>query len=102
MYTTVSDNRFCDTAKPVESEPLVTNTREAGTLMCPFQDPVLAIAPAVQLTWLFDGTGYRIESAASADGPWSDLGLTASVTDGKSLVTVPVSAGSRFFRLRRP
>jgi hypothetical protein len=100
--TTLVGNRFCNVPHRINIEPLVKGTKESESLECPFPAPSLSINPAVTLTWPFDGTGYMLETAAAADGPWSPALATPAIANGRTTVSVAANAEHRFFRLSKP
>jgi hypothetical protein len=93
-------NRFCDVTLPMEKQSLVSGVTEQDTLVCPFPDPTLTIAPAVILAWPAYTEGWILESAPAANGPWTASTGSATVQDGQNTVTVNADAQGRFFRLR--
>jgi pimeloyl-ACP methyl ester carboxylesterase len=95
----VTSNRFCNVTTNVNVQSLATAT-QAGTLLCPFPSPALAIAPAALVSWPGTDNGWAIESAPSADGPWTPSDATPFMQHGRHNIAVPTDAARRFFRLR--
>ena len=75
--------------------------RQAGTLLCPFPSPTLAIAPAVLLSWPGEDDGWTVESATSVDGPWVASDATPFTQYGRHSIAVPTEGERRFFRLQQ-
>jgi hypothetical protein len=46
-------------------------------------------------------TEFVVESASTAEGPWSLLDAAPTVKDDQHMITVAVDARHRFFRVRR-
>jgi len=95
---TLVANGFCNVATNLTTELQATYT-EQGTLTCP--SPILDIR-AVQLSWPFSYTGYSVEAAPAADGPWSALDATPFQQDEENRVVVPAETDQQFFRLAKP
>ncbi len=57
----------------------------------------------VSLTWPLAATGYYVESAAalSTNQVWFSNQTVSAITNGRIVVTQPLSSESRFYRLRR-
>jgi hypothetical protein len=57
----------------------------------------------VMLTWPLAATGYYLESSAAlgTNRLWISNAAASVVTNGRIVVTQPLSGGSRFYRLRR-
>lgn len=94
-------NRFCNVTIPITQQVPAEATIQ-GTLSCESTTPILNIAPAVTLSWLTLEEGYSVQVASLPDGPWNPLNASPIWRDGKLTVTVPASAGNRFFRLWKP
>jgi hypothetical protein len=97
----LTNNRFCEVTTPVEMQPGATTT-ETGTLTCPFPPPTLDVTRSVLLSWPWFDTGFRVESAPTANGHWSLFDVTPLVQEGQHRVTVPTSGDKQFFRLTKP
>jgi hypothetical protein len=54
------------------------------------------------LSWPFAYDGYTVESADSADGPWTALDATVFWQDGVHCVVVPSDGAPEFSRLVKP
>jgi nitrous oxidase accessory protein NosD len=93
-------NRFCDVTPLVLVEPLATGTTEIGSVTCPFSPPLLAIAPAVLLSWPGADDDWTVESATNAAGPWTASDATPFKQYGRNGIAVPTEGERRFFRLR--
>jgi hypothetical protein len=94
---TLTGNRFCEVTTPIDIEPLVSGTTNQGTLVCPFPPPSLTIAPGVVLTWPAVETGYLVECATNAAGPWNSLGIAPTVIGNEATVAVRTTAAAKFF-----
>jgi len=97
--TTLIGNRFCDVTTPIEVEPLVTGTTNQGTLMCPFPRPALGIVPAVLLNWPDYSSGWILEFAPMAMGPWQPADVMPTLHGGQNTAVVKSDTQHRFFRL---
>lgn len=64
--------------------------------------PALAIEPAVVLSWPASASGYVVEGAEGAEGPWTHLGFVPVAMDSMNSVTVRAAGGIRLYRLRKP
>jgi len=98
---TLIDNRFCDVATQVYSEPGASYS-EQGTLTCPFPDPVLNIAKSVLLSWPEIEEGFVVEWAPTPGGPWTNVAATYFLQDGSHAVSVPTDGEQQFYRLVKP
>jgi hypothetical protein len=96
---TLVDNGFCNVDTNYNLQPLATYDLQ-GTLTCP--EPTLDRVQAILLSWPFAYDGYLVESADSADGPWTALDATAFVQNGMHSVVVPAAGAPEFFRLVKP
>jgi hypothetical protein len=79
-------------AAPCTSEPPRLELRAVGQ-------------SAIELAWPEEASCFQLETANTLSAPsWTTefTVLDSSVAGGLIRVTVPVSGGSRFFRLRRP
>jgi hypothetical protein len=94
-------NRFCNVTTNILAQPLTTHT-EQGTLTCPFPLPELDVQKAVLLSWPGIDEGYIVETASDLEGPWSLLGATPFLQQGKNSVCTPMDANRQFFRLAKP
>ncbi len=59
----------------------------------------------VILSWPETATGWRLQLSAvipAADAAWVDVVIAPVISGGEFRVTVPIAAGHRFFRLRKP
>ncbi len=65
---------------------------------------VAAMGNQVILMWPLAATGYYLESIAalSTNRVWVSNATVSTIANGRIVVTQPLSAGSRFYRLRRP
>lgn len=56
------------------------------------------------IAWPVAPTGFQLQSATSLAPPvsWTSVTNTVSITNSQNAVTVPIGAGSQFFRLIRP
>lgn len=75
--------------------------------------PALATAPTVVLgvarsnndlvfSWLTSAQGFSLETTSSLTNPtWVTVQATVTVVNGQNTVTLPISAGSAFYRLRK-
>ena len=62
--------------------------------------PQLTIQKSVLLSWKQSGTDYVVESASSAEGPWTKLANFESRMVGDEVhMTVIQSGAAQFFRL---
>ncbi|MEK7685476.1 MAG: hypothetical protein AAB466_08640 [Verrucomicrobiota bacterium] len=95
-------NRFCNVTTPVNIEPPASGVTQEGTLVCPFPDPTLEIAPAVILSWPAYSEGWILESAPTVNGPWTALTATATVENDQNTIAVKTESEQRFFRLHKP
>ena len=93
----VTSNCFSEVTTPVTIQPLA-NATEAGTLLCPFPPPTLAIAPAV-LSWPAADDGWTVESATSVVGPWADSDATPFTQYGRHNSAVPTDGEHWCFHL---
>jgi len=92
---------WSDVANPINLQPQATAT-EQGTLLCPFPEPVLAIASAVLLSWPAFEEGYVVEIAPTPDGPWTPSDATPFLEAGQTCIAVATTGEQQFFRLRQP
>jgi nitrous oxidase accessory protein NosD len=95
----VTSNRFCNVTTNVTVQPLASAV-QAGTMLCPFPPPALAIAPAVLLSWPLEDDGWTVESATSVDGPWAASDATPFMQYGRHSIALPTDGAGRIFRLR--
>lgn len=95
----VTSNRFCGVTTNITVQPLASAT-QVGTLVCPFPPPTLVIAPAVLPSWPAIETGYVVECATNAAGPWVSLGIPPIVVGNEASVTVKAAGAAKFFRLQ--
>ncbi|MCX6927712.1 MAG: LamG domain-containing protein [Verrucomicrobia bacterium] len=58
-----------------------------------------AAASGLRIAWPVESFGYRLLTAASPTGPWSDAGLTVAVEGNERAAYAPVASSARFFRL---
>ncbi len=91
-------NRFCNVPAPFPPPPVVI---EEGSLLCPLPDPTLDIAPAVVLSWPASTEGWNLESAPTANGPWTLVAATPTVEDDRNTTAIKTGSQQQFFRLRR-
>jgi hypothetical protein len=56
------------------------------------------MAQAIVLSWPFAYDGYSVESADSADGPWTALEAAVFQQNGINYVVVPSDGAPEFFR----
>lgn len=97
----VTSNRFCGVTTNITVQPLASAT-QVGTLLCPFPPPTLAIAPAVLLSWPAIETGYVVECATNAAGPWVSLGIAPTIVGNEATVAVKTTGVVKIFRLLGP
>jgi hypothetical protein len=69
--------------------------------------PFLTITPAgpnVILSWPVSTTTFTLQQDADLITPnaWSTVGASVTVTNGSNYITVPATAGNKFFRLKYP
>ncbi len=60
---------------------------------------------SVILSWPETATGWRLQLSTvipAADAAWANVAVAPVVSGGEFRVTVPIAAGHRFFRLRKP
>jgi hypothetical protein len=60
-----------------------------------------AAASGLRIAWPVASFGYRLQTAASPTGAWSDAGLTVTVEGTERAAYAPVAARAQFFRLVR-
>jgi hypothetical protein len=96
---TLVDNGFCNVDTNYSFQPLASHDLQS-TLTCP--EPTLDVAEAVLLSWPFAYDGYSVESADSAEGPWTALDATVFQQNGMHYVVVPSDGAPEFFRLVEP
>lgn len=96
---TLIDNGFCNVDMNYNFQPLATYDLQS-TLTCP--EPTLDVAQVILLSWPFAYNGYSVESADSAEGPWTALDATAFQYNGMHYVAVPSDGAPGFFRLVKP
>ena len=53
----------------------------------------------VTLSWSAPATGYLLQSAPDASGPWTNDPALVTLQSGKKVASVQASQGARFFRL---
>ena len=58
----------------------------------------------LSLAWPTNAPGFVLQSASTLTngGDWQDAGQTPAVSNGRNLVTLPVTHPAAFFRLRQP
>jgi len=88
-------NGFCNVATNIVVEQYATHT-EQETVECP--PPKLDIR-AVQLSWPYSYSGYSVQAAPAAEGPWSTLDTTPSLQDKQHAVVIQADNDQQFFRL---
>lgn len=94
-------NRFCNVTTNVVIEALASGT-EQGTLACVDTEPILDSSRAVLLSWPEDYEGYSVETASTANGPWSASGATLFRQGGRNCAAMPADKDQQFFRLVKP
>ena len=53
-------------------------------------------------SWLTSAQGFSLETTSSLTNPtWVAVQATVTVVNGQNTVTLPISAGSAFYRLRK-
>jgi uncharacterized repeat protein (TIGR01451 family) len=77
------------------------NSVSVTTLVVPPSLFIRLSGTNVVITWPAPSTGYVLESSSSIFGPFSALGASVSVVNGRNQVTVPAT-GAAFYRLRKP
>lgn len=92
-------NQFCNVPAPFPPPPLVI---EEGSMLCPFPDPTLEIAPAVILAWPAYTEGWNLESAPTVNGPWTVVTATFTVEKNQNTAAVKTGGEPRFFRVHQP
>jgi hypothetical protein len=55
----------------------------------------------ILLSWPASASGYLPQSASAVTGPWSDVSQTPVTQGDQSVVTVPISVGASFYRLKQ-
>ena len=71
---------------------------------------ILTVVEPVQLRWIEDNgiswsvraEGYRLESAAHVDGPWSEASEEVVIHESRKIVAIDTRYGTRFYRLVKP
>jgi hypothetical protein len=56
--------------------------------------------PDLELSWTTNFANYVLESAPQLQAGWTAVTNPPTISGGRYVVTVSISAGSRFFRLR--
>jgi len=95
---TLRANDFCNVTTNITVEPLATRS-EQGTTSC--SPPILNIQ-AIQLSWPYSYQGYSVETASSADGPWTASEAMVIPQNGQNNALLPMDGPQRFFRLQHP
>jgi hypothetical protein len=96
---TLVDNGFCNVDTNYDLQPLATYDLQ-NTLTCP--EPTLDTVQAILLSWPLVYDGYSVESADSADGPWTALDATVFQQNGANYVVIPSDGAPEFYRLVKP
>lgn len=80
------------------TDPLAIKTYRTGTLLSPgTETPTLSVARAAgNLTITWQGAGFKLQSASSVSGPWTDVTVTGTSH------TATIGGNSQFFRLIKP
>jgi len=97
--TFLTGNRFCNVSTNLAVETSATYT-EQGTLMTCLP-PSLSIR-AIQLSWPYWFNGYSVETAPSANGPWTQSEAAPFPQDGRNNLLMPMNSDQQFYRLSRP
>jgi hypothetical protein len=62
---------------------------------------IAAQGATLVLSWPQTATSYLVESTSAPSSPtWSGVSAPVQAVNGNFQVTIPISAGSQFFRLR--
>ena len=68
--------------------------------------PALGISQAneaVRLAWPLWASNFTVQASASlSPGSWTNLSVSLLTSNGVNVVTQPVGAGARFYRLHQP
>lgn len=79
---------------------------ESGLFTLDFKvagEPVMTIAPAINLNLPLVTAGYVLEGAPSIEGPWNPVTLPQGIHSGdRQTVALPATDNRRVFRLRKP
>ncbi|MHC1769226.1 MAG: hypothetical protein AB9869_33915 [Verrucomicrobiia bacterium] len=85
----------------VGSEPASAKVAFDNVEVWQYQSPELAVQRAVILAWPVASTGFLLECASGANGPWETVPDAWSRTTADQVqVSVPASTASMFYRLR--
>jgi hypothetical protein len=60
-----------------------------------------ATATGVRVAWPVSATGFRLTSAATLGGGWSDVNAPVIEVNGQNTVNLSASADAAFFRLQK-
>lgn len=95
----VASNRFCNVAAPINRQPSATAI-VSGTRTNVCSSDALTVAPAVLVSWPGGDIPGTIESAPTAEGPWTVSSATPFQQSGHQNIAVPADRATRFFRMR--
>jgi hypothetical protein len=86
------------------TDPLkANNTAAVKTIVEPLLLSVVSAGTDLVIKWPVEAAGYVLESTGSLEPPvaWAQVTSPAPViVDGQKVVTMPMSGGGKFFRLR--
>lgn len=119
LHDAANTLRFFKDNGAEESAGAVARIRLYDTLLTPVEvtaldrlpksaaSPVLEFAASqlqIVLSWPAGATGFSLQAAESLLQPimWSAVPGATISRDGKNIMTVPVAAGARFYRLAKP
>ncbi len=98
VLTQLSEARLNGAFSAVNSS---AETGSPGVVRVPGLNLIFTGGGAV-VHWSVDTVGFRLETATSLDGNWTNVTQGALLTNGVLSVTVPAAGGTGFFRLSRP
>ncbi len=74
-------------------------------VLTPVRDPVVRSVVEggqLRLSWPLGAVGFEPETAPDVSGPWDAPEETVRAVGGENVMVVPISEGTRFYRLRKP
>jgi hypothetical protein len=101
---TLTNTATCGFTDPSVIDPFkLNNTASVKTSVEPVLMSVSHIGNSIVITWPADAANYALESAASLHSPVSWTPVTSPqpvVANGVKMITLPLTGGTEYFRLR--
>jgi len=71
----------------------------ADQILTVVEPPRLKVESGSQLSWPVTADGYRLESAESVDGTWSEASEVVEIDGSRKRVTIQTDGETKFYRL---